>query len=291
MTSAHLNPRLTGVGLRLPHLAEVVADRPAVSWFEIHPENFLANPHAAELLDEVAKHYPISIHTVGVSVGSATGVDRSHLKRVCSLVDRLNPFLISGHLAWSTHEGAFLNDLLPLPYNDESLDLVAAHIDEVQDALGRQFLIENPSSYVGFTNSTMTEVVFLNELVTRTSCGLLCDVSNIYLSAHNMDFDPERYIADLPTEAIAEMHLGGFAPEDDDSNPGATILIDTHDTAVSESAWALYAHAVRRFGLIPTLIERDSNMPTLASLVAEAKRADTIATTVVAEEICHAAAG
>lgn len=291
MTSAHLHSCRTGVGLRLPHLAEVVADRPAVSWFEIHPENFLANPHAAELLDEVARHYPISVHTVGVSVGSATGIDRSHLKRVRSLVDRINPFLISGHLAWSTHEGAFLNDLLPLPYNEESLDLVVGHIDEVQDAIGRQFLIENPSSYVGFTNSTMTEVEFLNELVARTGCGLLCDVSNIYLSAHNMGFDPARYLADLPIDAIAEMHLGGFTPEDDDSSPGATILIDTHDTAVSEVAWTLYAHAVRRFGLIPTLIERDSNIPALPSLIAEAKRADTVAAAMAAEEMCHAAAG
>jgi len=291
MASAHLNPRLTGVGLRLQHLAEVVADRPAVSWFEIHPENFLANPHAAELLDEVARHYPISVHTVGVSVGSATGVDRTHLKRVRSLVERINPFLVSGHLAWSTHEGAYLNDLLPLPYNEESRDLVAAHLDEVQDALGRQFLIENPSSYVGFTNSTMTEAVFLGELVARTGCGLLCDVSNIYLSGHNMGFDPERYIADLPIDAIAELHLGGFTPEEDDSNRGATLLIDTHDTAVSEAAWALYAHAVRRFGLIPTLIERDSDIPALSLLIAEAKRADTIASAIVSEETCHAAAG
>lgn len=291
MTSARLNPRRTGVGLRLPHLAEVVADRPAVPWFEIHPENFLANPHAAELLDAVAEHYPISVHTVGVSVGSATGLDRAHLKRVRSLIDRIDPFLVSGHLAWSTHAGAYLNDLLPLPYNDETLDVLAAHIGEVQNTLGRRFLIENPSSYVGFTHSTMSETAFLNELVARTGCGLLCDVSNIYLSAHNMGFDPERYIAELPVDAIGELHLGGFCVEEDDADPGQTVLIDTHDTAVSEPAWALYAYALRRFGPIPTLIERDNDIPALSSLVAEARRADTIIDAVVAEEVCLAAAG
>jgi uncharacterized protein (UPF0276 family) len=290
MTSARFNPRRTGVGLRLPHLAEVVADRPVVPWFEIHPENFLANPHAAELLDEIARHYPISVHTVGVSVGSATGIDRIHLQRVRSLVYRINPFLISGHLAWSTHAGIYLNDLLPLPYNVESLDLLTAHISEVQDALGRRFLIENPSSYVGFVHSTMSEVAFLNELVTRTGCGLLCDVSNIYLSAHNMGFDPERYVAELPVDAIAEIHLGGFAIEEDDTDPGRTVLIDTHDKAVSEPAWTLYEYALRRFGPVPTLIERDNDIPALSSLIAEAKRADTIAV-VVAEELCLAAAG
>ncbi len=228
---------------------------------------------------------------MGVSVGSATGIDRAHLKRVCSLVDRIDPFLVSGHLAWSTHAGAYLNDLLPLPYNDESLDVLAAHIGEVQDALGRRFLIENPSSYVGFTHSTMSEVAFLNELVARTGCGLLCDVSNIYLSAHNMGFDPECYIADLPIDAIAELHLGGFRVEEDDAGPGRTVLIDTHDTAVSNSAWALYAHALRRFGPIPTLIERDNDIPALSSLIAEARRADTITAAVATEELCLAVAG
>ncbi len=291
MTSVRKRPRRAGVGLRLPHLAEVVADRPPIPWFEIHPENFLANPHAAELLDEVAKHYPISMHTVGVSVGSASGLDRSHLHRVRALADRIDPFLISGHLAWSTHAGDYLNDLLPLPYNDESLEVLAAHIDEVQDAFGRQFLIENPSSYVGFAHSTMTEVAFLSELVDRTGCGLLCDVSNIYLSAHNMRFDPVRYIEGLPIEAVSEFHLGGFTAEADDAEPGGSVLIDTHATAVSEPAWTLYAHAVRRIGPAPTLIERDNEIPTLSALIAEATRADTVTAALMAEEACLAAAG
>jgi uncharacterized protein (UPF0276 family) len=291
MTSVRECPRRAGVGLRLPHLAEVVADRPPIPWFEIHPENFLANPHAAELLDEVARHYPVSMHTVGVSVGSAAGLDRLHLRRMCALAKRIDPFLISGHLAWSTHAGDYLNDLLPLPYDDESLDVIAAHIDEVQDAFGRQFLIENPSSYVGFTHSTMTEVEFLNEVALRTGCGLLCDVSNIYLSAHNMGFDPVRYIEGLPIDAISEFHLGGFTEEADDAEPGASVLIDTHAAAVSEAAWTLYAHAVRRIGVVPTLIERDNELPALSALIAEAKRADSIAAALVTEEACLAAAG
>ena len=278
MTSAESSPHRTGVGLRLPHHAEVVASRPPASWFEIHPENFLANPHAAELLTEIADTYPISVHTVGVSIGSAAGIDRGHLRRVRNMIDRIDPILVSGHLAWSTHEGEYLNDLLPLPYTDETLNLVASHVDEVQDDLGRQYLVENPSSYVGFADSTMTEVEFLLELTRRTGCGLLCDISNIYLSSHNMGFDPRQYIDRLPVESIGQLHLGGFSPEDDDARPGATVLIDTHDRMVADPAWELYAYATRRFGPIPTLIEWDNNIPQFATLLAEAARADQIVT-------------
>ena len=158
-------PVVAGVGLRLPHLAEVVAARPAVGWFEIHPENFLANPHATELLTDLARDYPISVHSVGVSIGSAHGLDRTHLERVRALIDLIDPFLVSGHLAWSTHEGDYLNDLLPLPYNEETLRLVGEHVDQVQQAIGRPYLVENPSSYIGIASSTMNEVAFLSELV------------------------------------------------------------------------------------------------------------------------------
>lgn len=284
MTSAESSPRRTGVGLRLPHLAEVVASRPPAPWFEIHPENFLANPHAAELLTEIADTYPLSVHTVGVSIGSVAGIDRGHLRRVRNLIDQIDPILVSGHLAWSTHEGEYLNDLLPLPYTDETLNLVASHVDEVQDDLGRQYLVENPSSYVGFADSTMTEVEFLYELTTRTGCGLLCDISNIYLSSHNMGYDPWQYIDRLPVESIGELHLGGFSPEDDDAGPGATVLIDTHDRTVADPAWDLYAYAIRRFGPIPTLIEWDNNIPQFATLLAEAARANRIVTDLSTDE-------
>lgn len=187
-------PARAGVGLRLPHLAEVVATRPDAGWLEIHPENFLASPHATELLLSVTDRCPISVHTVGISIGSADGIDRTHLKRLRALVDAVDPVLVSGHLAWSSHGGAYLNELLPLPYTEEALRVVAAHLDEVQDALGRRYLVENPSSYVAFGASTMSETEFLSELVARTGCGLLCDVSNIHLSGHNMAYDPYEYI-------------------------------------------------------------------------------------------------
>ena len=180
MTAHHRRaPARAGIGLRLPHLAEVVATRPAAGWLEIHPENFLANPQARELLIELARSYPISVHNVGVSIGSAGGIDRAHLKRVRDLIDAIDPVLVSGHLAWSTHEGEYLNDLLPLPYTQETLRLVSEQVDAVQQGLVRPYLVENPSSYVGIATSTMNEVEFLNELVKRTNCRLLCDVSNV----------------------------------------------------------------------------------------------------------------
>jgi uncharacterized protein (UPF0276 family) len=275
--SARRTPRTAGVGLRLPHLAEVVATRPRVAWFEIHPENFLANPHAGELLQDVSQHYPISVHTVGISIGSTEGIDRVHLARLRGLVDALDPVLVSGHLAWSTHQGAYLNDLLPLPYDDETLAVVAAHLSEVQEGLGRRYLVENPSSYVGFGSSTMTEAEFLCELVRRTGCSLLCDVSNVYLSARNMGYDPYQFIDALPVNAVHELHLGGFTSEPDEATPGGEVLIDTHAAGVAEPLWELYAHAVRRFGLQPTLIEWDNDIPPFTTLAAEAARADEVA--------------
>jgi uncharacterized protein (UPF0276 family) len=266
----------TGIGLRLPHLAEVVASRPRVGWLEIHPENFLANAHATELLLDLARDYPISIHTVGISVGSAHGLDAAHLERFARLVERVDPFLVSGHLAWSTAHGQYLNDLLPLPYTDETLRLVADQLAQVEDRLGRGYLLENPSTYVGFAHSTMTEVEFLNELVSRTGCRLLCDVSNVFVSGHNMGHDPYEYIARLPSSAVGELHLGGFTPEEDEATPGRTVLIDTHADPISDPVWPLYAHALRRLGDAPTLIEWDNDIPTLARLSGEAERADGV---------------
>jgi uncharacterized protein len=270
-------PSRAGVGLRLPHLAEVVATQPSAAWFEIHPENFLANPHATELLVRIATKYPVSVHTVGVSIGSVSGIDHDHLRRVRELIDLLDPALVSGHLAWSTHEGEYLNDLLPLPYDDESLNLLAHHVGQVQEGLDCAYLVENPSSYFGFGASTMNEVEFLSALVDRTGCRLLCDVSNVYVSANNMGFDPYAYLDELPAEAVAELHLGGFTPEDDDGTPGGVLLIDTHATHIAEPVWDLYAHAVRRFGPQPTLIEWDNDLPAFEGLLAEAARADSVA--------------
>lgn len=267
---------VAGVGLRLPHIAEVVATRPPAGWVEIHPESFLANPHATELLIDLSKEYFISIHTVGVSIGSASGIDRQHLARVRSLVDQINPILISGHLAWSTHGGEYLNDLLPLPFGEETLRLIEPHIREVQDFLGRPYLIENPSSYVGFASSTMSEAEFFHQLVHRTRCRLLCDVSNVHVSAHNMGFDAYEYLDGLPADAVAELHLGGFTPEPDEASPGAELLIDNHAAAIAAPVWDLYTHAIQRFGAKPTLIEWDNNIPSFRTLLDEAARADRL---------------
>lgn len=280
----------SGVGLRLPHIEEAVAARPNAGWFEVHPENFLANPHGNELLQELARSYPISIHTVGLSVGSASGLDRRHLARVRALVDRIDPVLVSGHLAWSTHQGEYLNDLLPLPYTAETLAVVIRHLQEVQDGLGRPFLLENPSCYLGFIGSTMTEVQFLNELVDRSGCQLLCDVSNVCLSAHNMGYDAVAYLEGLPAHAVRELHLGGFTAEEDESRPGHDVLIDTHSTRVAEAAWDLYTHAVARFGATPTLIEWDNEIPSLGTLLEEAARADQIAQRTLSRGSAHALA-
>ena len=270
-----------GIGLRLPHISEVVATRPNTGWIEIHPENFLANPHAAELLLDLKSSYSISVHTVGISIGSAHGLDWTHLERIRALVDALDPIFVSGHLAWSTWHTEYLNDLLPVPYTDETLSLAVAHVREAQDYLGRPYLVENPASYIGFRDSTMKETEFLSELTARAGCRLLCDVSNIHVSAHNMAYDARDYIERLPWEAIAEVHLGGYTPEEDPATPGQDLLVDTHAASISDGAWKLYAFAVQRFGLKPTLIEWDSDLPDLSTLLAEAARADTIAGTVL----------
>lgn len=271
-------PTKAGVGLRLGHIAELAASRPPAAWLELHAENFLANPHAAELLASIAREYPISVHTVGISIGSADGFDRAHLARVGRLVDEINPVLFSGHLAWSTHQGAYLNDLLPVPYDAASLTVAADHIGEVQDKMGRSYLLENPASYFGFADLTMTEPQFLAELVARTGCQLLCDVSNVHLSAHNLGFDARDYIDALPAEAIGEFHLGGFSIEADHADPNNQVVIDTHAEKIAQSAWELYAYAVRRLGRHPTLIEWDHALPPFATLLAEAQQADWLAT-------------
>jgi uncharacterized protein (UPF0276 family) len=281
MTSS---PNTAGVGLRLAHLAELVATRPRCGWLEAHPENFLANPHATELLVELAADYPISLHTVGISVGSARGIDQVHLRRLRELANKIDPIFISGHLAWSTYRNEYLNDLLPLPYNQETLELVVRHIEQVQDALSRPYLIENPASYVGFRSSTIPETEFLSEIARRSGCQLLCDISNIVVSARNMGYDAYGYIDRLPAAHIGELHLGGYTPEPDEATPGAELLIDTHAAAIAAPSWDLYAYALRRFGPRPTLIEWDNEIPLLATLLGEAAQADAIQT-----EALHAA--
>ncbi len=260
-------PMGAGIGLRGRHVAELLATRPAVPWLEVHPENYMGGGKALSDLEAVRRDYPVSLHGVGLSLGSADGIDRDHLGRLGALVDRLQPCLVSEHLSWSSAGGAYLNHLLPLPYTEEALAVVAAHVLEVQDALARPILLENPSSYLRFRHSTLDEPVFLAELVRRTGCGILCDVNNVHVSAWNLGFDAAAYLVALPAQAVREIHLAGHAANDAD---GQVLLIDDHGSPVAEPVWRLFRRALARFGPVPTMIEWDTDVPELGVLLAEA---------------------
>lgn len=265
-------PAGSGIGLKPEHYAEILATGPDVAFFEVHAENYMGAggpPH--HHLERIRARYPLSLHGVGLSIGGSAPLDRAHLMRLKALVAHYEPGLFSEHLAWSTHEGVFLNDLLPLPYNRETLARVAAHIDEVQDRLGLRMLLENPSTYVQFEASSMGEVEFLSELVARTGCGLLLDVGNVFVSAMNHGFDPFAYVDAFPAQHVGEIHLAGFAEERRAGE--APLLIDAHGTPVAAMVWDLYAHALARTGPVPTLIEWDNDVPPLPILLAEADKA------------------
>ena len=264
-------PAGAGIGLRSPHLAEVLATRPALPWLEVHPENYLGGGPAVRALLAIRRDYPVSLHAVGLSVGSADGLDRWHLDRINDLVERLEPALVSEHLAWSRVAGAYLNHLLPLPYTEESLAAVCRNVEAIQTRLGRRILIENPSNYLRFTVSTIPEEEFLAAVTRRTGCGLLCDLNNIHVTAENLGLDPVAYLAALPVDAVGEFHLAGHSVNDAD---GQRILIDDHGSPVSPAVWALYERALDRFGSRPTLVEWDTDIPPLGILVGEARQAD-----------------
>src|SRR5262245_57502859 len=260
-------PTGTGVGLRARHVAELIATRPAVPWLEVHPENYMARAAALADLEAVRRDYPVSLHGVGLSLGSADGIDRRHLGRLTALVERIEPCLVSEHLSWSSAGGAYLNHLLPLPYTEEALAIVARHVSEVQDALGRVLLIENPSSYLRFRHGTLDEPAFLGELARRTGCGILCDVNNVHVSAWNLGFDADAYLDALPARAVREIHLAGHAANAAD---GRILLIDDHGSPVAEPVWRLFRRALARFGALPALIEWDTDVPELGVLLSEA---------------------
>jgi uncharacterized protein len=261
-----------GIGLRAPHIAEIAAVRPKLGFLEVHAENYMPETVALDRLLELRRDYPVSLHGVALSLGSAEELDRVHLGRFKALIECIEPMLVSEHLAWSAIAGAYLNDLLPLPYTEESLDLFCRHVEEGQEALGRRLLIENPSSYLRYRHSCIPEPEFLTEVARRTGCGILCDVNNIYVSAKNFGFDPITYVDALPAEAIREIHLAGHhAAEDVD------ILIDDHGSRVAEPVWDLHAAALRRFGRVPTLIEWDTNLPALEILLDEVHHAQKLA--------------
>jgi len=263
-----------GAGLKPEHQRHILDTRPDVGWFEVHAENYMGAggpPH--HFLERVRALYPLSVHGVGLSIGSADGMAPGHLARLKSVVDRYQPFIVSEHLAWSTHEGTFLNDLLPLPYTEATLSLVMRHVDEVQTVLGRTILIENPSTYLRFDVEEMPETDFLRALARRTGCGLLLDVNNVAVSAANHRFDPSAYLASFPHEHVGEIHLAGHAVLESD---GETLRVDTHDRAVSSEVWALFRNVITRHGALPTLIEWDSDIPAWSDLEAEVHEAQLI---------------
>ncbi len=264
------HPSSVGLGLRSAHIGEILARRPDIDWLEVHPENYMHHAAALASLTAVRAHYPLSLHGVALSLGSAGPIDKDHLLRLKSLVDRLDPFLVSEHLAWTATEGAHLNDLLPLPYTEETLGIVSAHIHQTQEALGRTILVENPARYLRFRHATMDEPEFLAEMVQRTGCGLLCDVSNIHVSAGNIDIDPIAYLDALPAASVGEIHLAGHTVR---RVGDRTILIDDHASRVPDDVWALFADGAKRLGAPPTLIEWDADLPPLDVLLEEASKA------------------
>jgi uncharacterized protein len=268
-------PLKAGAGFKHEHLHDILQDEVGVGFFEVHAENFMGDggaPHAA--LAKLREDYPLFLHGVGMSLGGESPLNRDHLKRFAHVADRYEPMIISEHLAWSSHDTTFYNDLLPVPYTKPVLDRVVSHINQFQDELGRKMLLENPSTYVAFENSDMSETDFLREIVNQTGCGLLLDVNNVYVSATNHYYSPEQYLAEFPLDHVREIHLAGHATEEDEK--GAPLLIDAHDREVSNAVWSIYEKVIANIGPVPTLIEWDNDVPPWAVLKDEASKADTV---------------
>jgi uncharacterized protein (UPF0276 family) len=264
-------PAGAGIGLRSAHHEALVRERPAVGWIEVHTENYYhdGGPHLAAL-EKARELYPLSLHGVGMGLGSSDPLDRQHLERVARAVARFEPALVSEHACWGSHDGQHFNDLLPLPYTEEAVAHLAARVAQVQDVLGRQILIENLSCYLAFSSSRLTEWEFLAAVVERSGCGLLLDVNNAYVNSVNVGLDAHAFIDGLPARAVQEIHLAGHTRRQVGER---TLLLDDHGSRVPEAVWQLYEHAIRRLGPVPTLIEWDTNLPELSVLVEEAARA------------------
>jgi uncharacterized protein len=266
-------PATAGIGLRSAHHRHVLTARPNTPWFEVHTENFFASGGPQpQFLERVRLDYPLSLHGVGLSLGSTDALDCRHLAHLKRVVDRFQPVFVSEHLSWSSIGGQFINDLLPLPYTEEALIHFSDRVGFVQDFLGRTILIENPSSYLAFEHSTMPEWEFIAALSRRSGCDILLDVNNIYVSASNHGFSAADYIAGVPVERVREFHLAGHSTRV--TQDGTTMLVDTHDGRVAEDVWTLFEAAVERFGARPTLIEWDANLPSFDVLEDEARIAD-----------------
>ena len=283
-------PPRAGVGLKADHYRTILETRPDIGFFEVHAENYMGAggpPH--RYLRAIRDRYPLSLHGVGLSIGADRPLDRAHLQRLKELMARYEPGLFSEHLAWSTHESAFLDDLLPVPYTSETLTRVCAHIDETQAMLGRQMLLENPATYLAFAESNYSEIDFIAEIVRRTGCRLLLDVNNVYVAATNQHWDAVRYIDDFPLAHVQEIHLAGHAREQDEK--GRPLLIDSHDRSVADMVWNLLEHAIELIGPVPTLIEWDANIPAWPELKAEADRAEAVMLAACQNEYRRALAG
>lgn len=268
-------PARAGLCLKPQHYDDILNLQPDVGWFEVHAENYLgAGGAPLYYLEKIRHQYPLSIHGVGLSIGSADGLDVSHLERVAALVDRFQPESFSEHLAWSTHDNQFLSDLLPVPYNRQTEDIVCNHIDQVQTRLGRQMLLENPSNYLSLRDSVESENDFIANVITRSGCGLLLDVNNVYISAHNCGYSATQYIEQLPLQSVGEIHLAGHSV--DNAVVSEPLLIDAHDREVCDAVWDLFAHTITLTGAVPSLIEWDANVPEWPVFSAEMSRADQL---------------
>ncbi|KAE9640620.1 DUF692 domain-containing protein [Pseudomonas sp. PB106] len=268
-------PPRAGLGLKTGHIREVLGCQPDIGFFEVHAENYMVDGGPFHhFLGLIRQQYPLSLHGVGLSIGGEGALDQQHLKRLAGLLERYQPQSFSEHLAWSSHGPVFLNDLLPLAYDTPTLNRVCAHIDQVQNALKRPMLLENPATYLGFQRSTYDEPDFIQEVIRRSGCGLLLDVNNVYVSCINHQRDPLAYLDALPLHAVGEIHLAGFA-EDCDSL-GDRLLIDDHGAPIDQAVWRLYRQALQRTGPVATLIERDNQLPAFDVLLAEAHQADEL---------------
>jgi uncharacterized protein len=262
-------PARAGIGLRFLHHDVLLEERPPIGWLEVHTENYFHEGAAPRALERARSNYPVSLHGVGMGLGSVDGIDRAHLARVKRAIGRFEPALVSEHACWGHSGGEFFNDLLPLPYTEEAVELLAARVREAQDFLGVQLLIENVSAYVSFEHSQLAEWEFLSAVVALSGCGLLLDINNIYVSSKNLGLDAHAFIGGVPSASVREIHLAGHARN-------GAILIDDHGSRVCDDVWQLYEHAIARFGPRPTLIEWDTDIPALSTLVAEAARADRV---------------
>ncbi|MEA2830263.1 MAG: uncharacterized protein QOF22_1011 [Bradyrhizobium sp.] len=274
-------PDRCGVGFKPEHFSEINSVRQPVGFFEVHAENYMGAggpPHAQ--LSKLRQDYALSVHGVGLSIGSMQPLDQDHLERLKKICDRYQPESFSEHLAWSSHDSIFLNDLLPLPYTEATLAQVVEHIDQVQSVLGRQMLLENPATYLLFQESTISETAFLSDIVRRTGCGLLLDVNNVFVSSTNHGLDPREYLAGFPIQAVREIHLSGHSETVDDA--GGPLLIDSHDTPVKAPVWNLYQEVIARTGRIASLVEWDNDVPEWPALRQEAKSVQDILDQIIA---------